>query len=110
MRLIPFKNLPAFTEEITLDNTPYVFDFIWNSRDSAWGMSILDREQTPLILGITLVINFELITKFSYIENFPQGQMYVVREDGTYDEIEQNELFNGTCSLIYFEENEDATI
>jgi len=110
MRLLPFKNLPAFTQEITLDSVPYVFEFLWNSREEVWIMNILDREQNALVYGIILVINFELISKYAYLDNFPQGQLYAVRENESFDVITQNEFFEGTSKLIYIEVGEIATI
>ena len=100
--IIPFSGEASFTEEITLENTPYILVFNWNSRGSFWEMSFYDRSQNPLALGIKLVLNDELIGKFPEA-GLPPGKMYVI--DGTESEfdIAFDDFTNGRLSLIYVE-------
>lgn len=106
MRFINFKDLPAFSEDIVFDEIPFTFEFIWNSREEIWELNIYNKENESLIYGIPIVINYELISNYNYIEGFPKGQLYAIREDLSFNEITQNEFFTGNCKLIYFEENE----
>ena len=50
MEIIPFqKNLPSFSQEVSIEGISYIFDFAWNSRGEYWSMSIYNRDQLPLV-------------------------------------------------------------
>ena len=102
---IPFENYPSFRQEVLLDNTSYILDFNWNSRGQFWSMGIYNVFKEPVVLGIKLVLNYELINQFSAYD-IPQGEMYVIDPSGDRGEIEQYDLVNGRCSLIYLSEDE----
>ena len=105
MEIIPFQNdLPSFSEEVTIDGIPYILDFSWNSRGEFWSMSIYNRDQTPLILGVKLVLFFGLINKFVDI-GLPPGDIYVVDPSGNTEKLNQND-FETRAYLIYLSENE----
>ena len=56
MVVIPFKDLPSFTQEIALSGVSYIFEFNWNYRGQYWSMSIYNRDRVPIVLGVKLVI------------------------------------------------------
>ena len=84
-QIIPiFNDKASQSQEVTLDGTPYRFDFTYNSRIDSWFMSVSDREKNPLANGIKLVTKYEIITQFVG-RGLPIGEMFVV--DGTGEQI-----------------------
>lgn len=106
---IPFKSLPAFREEILLDNVPYVFEFVFNSRGDFWVLDIYTVDGVLLISGIKIVINYELISQYTD-RGLPKGQLYAVRENQSMDRISQLEFEQDKLFLIYIGEEELATV
>lgn len=106
MVTIPFSSFTAFTEEIILDNTPYRFLFNWNTRGEYWTLSIADRDETPLVSGIKLVMDFELLGTFPG-HGLPPGELYVIDPSGELAKAGRND-FEDKVSLIYVEEDESA--
>lgn len=108
MITIPFKIFPSFTQEVTIEETPYVFRFDWNSRWQFWRMDISDREGNPLILGRKLVLYYELLKQFPD-RGLPKGELYVIDPSLTnFSKITQFDFVNNRCSLVYFEESDFA--
>ena len=106
---IPFKSTPAFKEEILLDNIPYILEFTFNSRGDFWVLNIYSVDETLLIAGIKLVINYELISQFTD-RGLPKGQLYVVRENQSMDRVSQLEFEQNKTFLVYFTEEELVTV
>jgi hypothetical protein len=109
MITIPFADFPSFTEEITIDNIPLRFVFRWNSIGNFWVMSIADRDQNPIVSGIKLVVQYEILSR--YISILPvSGELYVVDGQGKYDEILQDDFTNGRLELVYVPEGENVAV
>lgn len=109
MRILPFKDFPSFTEEITLEGIPYVFRFDWNSRGQFWTMDIYDREENSLILGKKLVLFYELLRQYPD-RGLPLGELYVIDPAlNNFTPIKQDD-FQDRLYLVYFEEEEVAII
>lgn len=102
IRQIPFKPFPSFIEEITLSGVPYVFKFQWNSRAELWVMDILDREENELIVGIPLLIQYEILGLFADM-GLPPGKLYVIDTIQTFKPIEYDDFTNGRA-VLFFEE------
>lgn len=110
MLIIPMQDFTAFREEITLEETPYIFRFKWNTRDIGfWFMDIFSRDEELLICGVKLVLNFEIISKFPD-RGLPLGQLYVVSNDSTVENLGRYDFVNGRASLVYITEAEIGTI
>lgn len=108
MRIIPFKDFPSFTEEVTLEGIPYTFRFDWNSRGEFWSMDIYDREKNPLILGRRIMLDYEILRQFPDRE-LPPGELYVIDPSLNFDPIQQNDFIDNRVSLVYLEEDEIAS-
>ena len=102
--VIPFKNFPSFLENVILDDTVLNFRFLWNGRDLAWYMDILDSVNDPILSGIKVVNGWELITKYTDIR-LPQGAILVVSSIGDREVIGRDGMVDN-YSLIYFTEEE----
>jgi len=103
--VIPFSTEFAnFSEQITLDNQLFRFDFLWNGRAEQWDMSVLDVNLTPLVEGIKLVLGYSLFDQW-VDRGLPPGELYAV--DTTEEEIRITRTNLGTIvELIYIPEDE----
>lgn len=58
-----------------LDDTVYVFDLTWNERDEAWYMDVLTSDETPIRVGIKVVLGAELGRRVADAR-FPKGTLW----------------------------------
>ncbi len=107
--VIPFKDLPSFTESIVLDNIPLNFKFVWNGRDDAWYMNIFDSINDPILEGIKIVNGWELISNYTDIR-LPLGALLVVSLRDDEEVIGRNDMVDN-YKLVYLTEAElDASV
>ena len=103
MVIIPNADFPAYFESVILDGVPYVFGFIWNTRDSAWSMSI-SREGLVLLASIKVVDNFELISR--YVNTLlPKGEILTLDLQGIQQNPNRDQLGNAV-KIAYVTESE----
>lgn len=106
--IIPTRSLPAFNFEMALEGVPYRFSFEWNSRREFWTMNIFTRTDVPLIVGIKLILNYELIRR--YRRNLPPGAIVAIDITGRLQRIGREDL-GENVRLIYIPRDElDGTI
>jgi len=99
-----FNELANFREEIILDDISFLFDFTFNERSGQWNMSILQPDETPIMYGIKLVLNYELFDQFQHL-SLPPGNLFCI--DTTEGESEVNRTnFGTTVELVYIPEAE----
>lgn len=103
--IIPMKNLPSFTEEITLDSIPYVLRFDYNSRGEDWYISFYDRDKILLASGIKLLLHYELIADYPDI-GLPPGELWVFDSTDNLSNPGRDGFTNERLSLVYYSENE----
>jgi len=99
---IPFKPLPSFTEEITLNNIPYIFTFNWNSRGEFWALDIADREENPILSGLKLTNQNEILGNFVETGQ-PKGLLYVVDNTQSMGDLTFDSFTSGKATLIFEE-------
>jgi hypothetical protein len=101
--IIPFFETPSFQEEVTLDGIVYSLIISWNSLGAFWVLSIFDRDLNPIILGIKLVLNYELFKMHPKL-NSPKGELYVIDiKEGSGTISFEDLTSNGRCQLVYVE-------
>jgi hypothetical protein len=105
MLVLPFSEAPAFSQEVTLDDVPYRFRFIWNTRFEFWSMSIFDREFTPIVQGIKVVLGYELISLYRGLP-VPPGEIYTVDTTDEVVRIGRDDIPDGVVQLVYVPESE----
>jgi len=105
METIPFFNLPAFSERITLDGVAYNFSFSWNTRGEYWNLAISDYENTPLVSSIKIVLDYELIEQY-VDKGLPPGKLYALDFSGNKSDITYEDMTNDRVHLIYLSEGE----
>ena len=102
---INFQDFPSFQQEVIIDESSYVLNFNWNSRGEFWELSFLNALREPLVMGIKLVLNYELIRQFQGY-GLPDGALYAIDASGNNSKIEQNDFINDRVSLIYITDEE----
>lgn len=102
---IPFFEYPSFTEELEIDGTTYILKFNWNSRFSFWTISFYDVAQNPIVTGIKIVLNINLLAQFRAYA-VPSGELRAVDASGNNRRIAQKDFVNGRLLLIYASEEE----
>jgi len=105
---IPVDNTAAYTQELTIEENVYRFSFHWNSRGSFWSMDLLDLELSPLVMGVKLVVAFDLLAPYRYLD-IPQGAFVVTDPADTYAELGRDDL-GARSQLIYLTEDEIAAV
>lgn len=104
-----FTALPIYRQEVTLDNTSYILDIIWNERSAQWALNILESDETPVVEGIKLVLKYQLLDVYKNLPNVPPGNLFCV--DNTGEEIKVTRTNLGdTVQLVYIPESELDTI
>lgn len=107
--VVPFKDFPSFISNITLDNIVLNFKFLWNGRDEAWYMDILDSVNSPILQGIKIVNGWELIARFTDTR-LPQGALIIVSLKGDQEVIGRNDMIED-YKIVYITEDElDAAV
>tara|TARA_Y100000310_G_C20703455_1_gene832281 strand:+ start:12057 stop:12386 length:330 start_codon:yes stop_codon:yes gene_type:complete len=105
MITVPWQNSASFKEEVTLEDTPYIFRFDFNSVGNFWIMGISDRDEVELLTGVKLVLGTEILTQHPD-RGLPPGMMFVIDETGNTEPIEQNDFINNRVKLTYATEAE----
>jgi hypothetical protein len=108
MITIPWQDSPSFKEEVTIEDTPFIFRFDFNSRGNFWLMGISDRDETELLTGVKLVLGEEFIVQHPD-RGLPLGMLFVIDETGKNTPIEQPDFFSERVRLTYATEAEVET-
>lgn len=104
---------PFYTETVPLDGRPYILTFKYSQREDRWYMDVTDVDSTlDIVLGIKIVPNFDLLGRFRYMPNCPQGALIATINDGNDDSAPgQNELgIASRVTLNYITQTERLAI
>ena len=96
--------LPAQEMEVPLGGNVYRLTLRWNTRDVSWSLDIATRERVPLIDGLKLVLNHELLDRFAD-ERLPDGYLIAFDSTGKKTTIERFDLGN-TVQLVFVPRSE----
>jgi hypothetical protein len=103
--IIPFPDLPNFTQDVALDGTVYRLRVLWNERAGSWSLSFLTPGDAPILEGMKLVLDTELLARFPGLP-LPPGELWVLDPAGNLQELGRRELPEGRALLVYFDEAE----
>lgn len=96
--------VPYFRQKTKLEGREYVLDFAYNQRIQRWHLSIFDEEETPLVQGLKLVVNWPLLRHYRYDSRIPPGELMALAQDGTHEPPGIDELGEGKrVELCYLE-------
>lgn len=100
MITLPFAEFPYFTEDVLLDNAPYRFRFLWNTRASRWTMSVYDLSDVPLVEGIAIALDQEMLGQYPD-RGLPPGELWAVDGTSSLQDIARNDIALGNVQLVY---------
>jgi hypothetical protein len=109
MITLPFDDSAAFTEEVTLDDAVYVFNFAWNFRGGYWLMSLYTPDELPILEGVKIALNENLFSGHPEAE-LPSGQLWAAAASDSTARISRNDLAVGDVELVYVPEAELASL
>lgn len=99
MFVIPLRGVGAFNFEIELDNRAYQMEVRWNSRKEFWTLDILTRDNIPIIRGLKMMPNVEMIRR--YVDHkLPPGAIVPTDITGKLEKIGRDDL-EDKIKLVY---------
>lgn len=105
MVVIPTRSdSPSFVETVSIGDTTYRLAFSWNEREGFWYMDISTDDDDPILLGLKLVANWELMRRFAD-ERLPDGQILVLDQSGRDEDPGRNDL--GDRVILVFATNDE---
>ena len=102
---IPFQDIASYTQQVTLDNVPYILEFSWNDRGNYWYIDISKTDQTSIITGIKLVLNYDILRQH-VMPDLPTGQLYIIDTTGDFTKIKRDDFENGRLQIVYVSKDE----
>ena len=108
MLIIPFSPFPSFRQTLSLEDVSYTFEFNWNTRGLFWSMSIYDNSSNPIVEGVVIVLNYDLLEQYQS-RDVPPGKLYAIDTAGKKNRIEYEDMFNGRITLVYLLEDEEIS-
>lgn len=54
----------SFKFTIDLEGTIYLFRFNWNTRNERWFFDIMLEDETPLLYGLPVFVNWDVVGRF----------------------------------------------
>jgi len=76
---IEADSTPYYDMEVVLDGVEFILEFMLNSRDGSWYLSVYDASRTILRAGVRLVINWPLMRSW-VSENSPSGDIVCITQ------------------------------
>ena len=103
MQTLSFDTYPCYFYGVNLDNSNYYFKLTWNDRVEFWTLEIQDETQTPIVSGIKLVLNYDLIQDYKHLP-VPLGGLMVVDFSGDESKIQYEDFQNKrVLQFVYIE-------
>lgn len=99
--------LPSYVQRVTLEGREYVLAFDWNEREGRWFLDLLDNEETPLAVGLKVVVGFPLLRRRKTDPRLPPGDFIAIDSSDTGRDPGFGEL-GGRVALCYLEAAELA--
>lgn len=84
-----------------LDDVDYVFRFRWSGREESWIMDIRDFQNNPVVAGVRVVTNIDLLANFKHLD-IPQGDLVAINLKSDTAEPGRNN-FGTDIRIIYAE-------
>jgi len=75
------KNLPRYTERVSLSKTTYTLTFAYNTRADRWFLSVMDSVGTPIIMGLPLLVMRDALGPYRTLA-IPPGQLVTLDYSG----------------------------
>jgi hypothetical protein len=102
--IIPFKKPAQWRQEIELDGALFILRFKWNALNEFWTMDVLDGDENPIVYGVKVVVNWNLLEQYSKTEK-PAGDILCQNIVGGFDKIQRYDM-NRVAELVYYAQGE----
>ncbi len=108
MQLLPMPvgGYPNQTVQAQLGDAFYVVGWRWNARDGAWYFSLSDVDGAPIVSGVRVVLNVDLLSSASATGR-PKGAIAVLAPSGSATEPGLTDL--GTRVKVVYVAPEEMT-
>jgi hypothetical protein len=100
------KDNASFKIRTDLEDDTYILDFYYNSRLGRWHVSISDADENPVLMGVPLNINYNILQRFR-MTALPPGLMMLFDSTDAFNEAD-DETFADTALLLYQESSEES--
>lgn len=106
MQLIPFKQPAQWSEQIQLGTVIFNLTCQWNALNEYWTMDILDNDLNPLVVGVKVVVNYNLFKQYS-VFGLPAGDIVCQSIIESFAKLGRFDM-ERTAELVYYEPGEFA--
>lgn len=96
--LVP--SIPNYRVSTTLDDTQFIFDLRWNTRDNAWYMDV-STEADEIIRYAIKIVRGAPLGRRTADPRFPTGLLVAAASDGSTTEAGLNDLGTRVQVLYY---------
>lgn len=104
MLIVPFKEPASWQAQITLTDVIFNLRFKWNALNKYWVMSIYSRNDEPILLGVKVVVNWNLTGQFVTV-GIPTGDIVCQNVLGGFEKIMRFDM-GEIDELFYYEAGE----
>lgn len=98
------RNGRAFRHSVNLSGTLYILEFRFNTRAGYWIMDMFDFGKLPVINGVVLSVNIDLLANCSS-DIKPEGVLMLIDSSGNNAPCTAADL-GGRCVLVYIVNDE----
>jgi hypothetical protein len=91
-----------YTQRTVLDGREYVLRFRWNQRAAKWYLSLFDQDESPIYVGVKLVINFPLFGPRLVDDRAPPGELLAIDTEATGADPGLHDL-GGRIKIVYID-------
>ena len=95
---------PKFRFNTELDGGNFIFSFRFNERVDRWVMSISDATETPLVMGIPILLGTVFYDQFKN-PGLPKGRLFAINPESPNVEAGRDDL--GKSVFIYYMDEGD---
>lgn len=104
----PREAYPDETVSVALEGITYVIRWLYNEREGVWTFSISDVDDVPILSGVRVVQNVDLL-ELASDERRPPGAMMII--DATGSRVEPTlESFGHSARPVYIPADELAAL
>lgn len=82
-----------------IEDKEYMILIEWNGRLERWHMSLFKSDMTPLVMGLPLNIDTDLLSRFKHAD-LPAGILFLYDASGRHVECGRNDL-GVRCFMLY---------
>ena len=72
---------PSYTVDVDMGGALYRLGINWNTRGEFWTLDLMAADDTPIVMGIRIVPDWDLLGRFAD-PRLPAGRIYCVDQSG----------------------------